>query len=114
MQEKIRQAYPQGIIVHTWEEESGYISNILEAVAFITGSIHKLLLVTIFIIVSVVMYINILHQRRQIGILKSLGAENRLIISATVFQAAFFSTVAYLFGVAIFVPIFNLPPYIHV
>jgi hypothetical protein len=75
VQEKIRQAYPQGIIVHTWEEESGYISNILEAVAFITGSIHKLLLVTIFIIVSVVMYINILHQRRQIRILKSLGAE---------------------------------------
>ncbi|MBP6975582.1 MAG: ABC transporter permease [Candidatus Moranbacteria bacterium] len=106
VQEKIRQAYPQGIIVHTWEEESGYISNILEAVAFITGSIHKLLLVTIFIIVSVVMYINILHQRRQIGILKSLGAENRLIISATVFQAAFFSTVAYLFGVAIFALMF--------
>lgn len=113
IQEKIRQAYPHGIVVHTWEEESGYIRDILKAVSFITGSIHQLLLVTIFIIVSVVMYINILHQRRQIGILKSLGAGNHLIISATIFQAAFFSTVAYLFGVALFSILFwysNLHP----
>lgn len=102
IQKKIQQAYPQNIVVHTWEEESGYIRDILKAVSFITGSIHQLLLITIFIIVSVVMYINILHQRRQIGILKSLGAGNRLIISATIFQAAFFSIAAYLFGIALF------------
>lgn len=74
-------------VVRTWEEESRYVSDIMKVVTFITLSIRDLLLVTIFFVISIVIFIDVNQKRRQIGILKSMGTPKSFIILAYATQA---------------------------
>ncbi len=66
--------------------------------------------ITIFIVI----FINALSRRRQIGILKAIGISSRAIEYAYVVQAAFYTLVGSLIGVVItvylLVPYFNENP----
>ncbi len=94
--------------IRTWEEESKYVQDIMLAVSFITQSIHYLLVLTIFTIVSVVIYINISQKKRQIGILKSMGAENRFILSAYLLESCTYAGVAFVIGCLIFFALYSV------
>lgn len=94
--------------VRTWEEESKYVKDIMQAVSYITQSIHYLLVLTIFTIVSVVIYINISQKKRQIGILKSMGAENRFILAAYLLESCAYAGVAFIVGCLIFFGLYHL------
>lgn len=63
----------QGVQVITWREREGYVMNIMDLVGFITGTINRLLVVTTFVIISVIIFINVFQKRRQIAILKAMG-----------------------------------------
>lgn len=93
--------------VRTWEEESKYVKDIMQAVSYITKSIHYLLVLTIFTIISVVIYINISQKKRQIGILKSMGAENRFILAAYLLESCVYAGVAFLVGCLIFFMLYS-------
>lgn len=103
----LRDRFPRAN-VRTWEEESKYVQDILSAVSFITKSIHYLLVLTIFTIVSVVIYINISQKKRQIGILKSMGAENRFILSAYLLESCAYAGVAFIVGCLIFFVLYSV------
>jgi lipoprotein-releasing system permease protein len=81
------------VVVRTWEEESQYVRDIMAAVKFITLSIRDLLLVTIFFVISIVIYIDVNQKRRQIGILKSMGTPQSFIMCAYATQAFVYALV---------------------
>lgn len=104
--QELRNRFPRAII-RTWEEESGYVKDILEAVFFITESIHYLLVLTVFMVVSIVIYINVSQKKRQIGILKSMGARNGFILSAYILESFVYAGVAFVFGYLIFLLLYR-------
>lgn len=101
VREQLQNAFPT-VVVRTWEEESQYVRDIMEAVSFITLSIKNLLVVTIFLVISIVIYIDVNQKRRQIGIVKSMGAPNSFVILAYVTQAFLYAIVGACIGSAVF------------
>ncbi len=81
-----------GIKVYTWREVAGYADDIITGVSFITYLINALLIATVFIVISIIIFINILQKKRQIGILKSMGADNNFITGAYILE-----TMGYIF-----------------
>ncbi|MFZ2187456.1 MAG: FtsX-like permease family protein [Candidatus Moraniibacteriota bacterium] len=88
--------------VVTWQDEAGFIANIVSATKFVTGSISGLLIIAVFVIMSVIIFINVSQRRRQIGILKSMGASNRFIVAIYVFEAFTYATISFAFGLLFF------------
>lgn len=91
-----------GLSVVSWRDEAGYVDDTIRAVTFIMGLINGLLTVSVFIIMSVVIFINVFQKRRQIGIIKSMGASNLFIIVVYVFEAILYATVSYVVGFALY------------
>lgn len=87
--------------VQTWKEQAGFIYDIILVFGFITVGIIILLSISVFMITSVILYINFLQYRRQIGILKSMGVSNYFIIWVYMTEAFIFATLS--FGVAFFI-----------
>lgn len=90
--------YPK-LTVHTSEEEAGFVQDILKAVSFISSSINQLLVFAVFLVINIVMYISVMQRRRQIGIMKSLGASNSFVVGAYLIEAFSYALIAYAFGV---------------
>lgn len=88
--------------VSTWKQRAGYIEDILKAVSFITDLISGLLIVVIFFIVSIIVFINISQKKRQIGIMKSMGASNSFIIWIYLIETFVYSIFAFIIGFLIF------------
>lgn len=101
VREQLQNEFPT-VVVRTWEEESQYVRDIMEAVSFITLSIKNLLVVTIFLVISIVIYIDVNQKRRQIGIVKSMGAPNSFVILAYVTQAFLYAVVGACIGSTLF------------
>ncbi len=88
--------------VSTWEEKAAYINDINSAVSFITTTISRLLIVAVFVIISIVVFINVSQKKRQIGIMKSMGANKRFIVSIFAIQTVVYSIMAFKIGFLIF------------
>lgn len=104
--QKLQNRFPRAN-VRTWEEESGYVKDILAAVFFITESIHYLLVLTVFMVVSVVIYINVSQKKRQIGILKSMGAKNSFVLLAYLLESFVYAGIAFFFGILLFLLLYR-------
>lgn len=102
VRDKLALRYPR-ITVHTSEQESGYVRDILSAVGFISSSINELLVFAVFLVINIVMYISVVQRKRQIGIMKSLGASNTFVIGAYLMQATCYALIAYSLGVVFYV-----------
>ncbi len=89
-------------IVRTWQEESQYVEDLIQAISFITVSIRNLLVATVFLVISIIIYIDVNQKRRQIGILKAMGAPNGFVILAYVFQAFLYALVGTSIGTVLF------------
>ncbi|VVB89095.1 MacB-like periplasmic core domain protein [uncultured archaeon] len=64
------------------------ISNLIIGIGLFTGGVS----------VGIVLYINILHKRRQIGILKAIGMKDLQILFVYILQAVFLGTIGILIG----------------
>ncbi len=96
------QSQNPNVRVRTWHEEATYVDDMVLATQFITGSIVVLLVISVIIVTSVIIFINVYNRRRQIGILKSMGASNRFIIIIYLSEALLYSTTAFIFGFLFF------------
>jgi putative ABC transport system permease protein len=90
------------IRVYTWEEQSGYVKDILVGVSFITMLLNALVVVTVFVLVSIIIFINILQKRRQIGILKSMGASNKFVMGVYLFETLIYFFISSIIGFGMF------------
>lgn len=98
VRDQLAMLFPE-LTIHTSEEEAGFIQDILKAVSFISSSINQLLVFSVFLVINIVMYISVMQRRRQIGIMKSLGASSSFVVGAYLFEAFSYALIAYAFGV---------------
>ncbi len=106
IQQSLQQSFPS-LTIHTWLDESSYIEDILDATSFITKSIIQILIVSISVIIAIIIYINIIQKRRQIGILKSMGVSNHFIFTAYLFEAIAYFLIAFFLGLLLFFGIYS-------
>ena len=89
IQERIRTSTEDAALI--MEREGGMIA-VLGSVSNIAG-----LLIAV-IIMFVVVYINTINKRKQIGIIKAIGINRKIILNSYVFQVIFFAACGILFG----------------
>ena len=98
---------------YNWRQESGYIDDIISAIELVTNLINRLLLASTFIIISAVVYINVMHKRRLIGVMKAMGATNKFIMGIYIIETLTYVLLSYIMGFLIFIAIniysFNNP-----
>lgn len=103
---EIQDAFPT-LRVLSWKDNAGYVRDIVSVVDFITLTINRLLIVAIFVIICVIIFIGVLQKRRQIGIMKSMGAGKFFVISVFMFETLIYSLLAYGIGFGLFYGIYE-------
>lgn len=88
--------------VRTWKQHAGFVYDIILALGAITGGIMGILSAAVFMVTSVILYINFLQHRRQVGIIKSMGTSNGFIVAAYMTEAFIFSTLSFMIAFLIF------------
>jgi putative ABC transport system permease protein len=77
--------------IKTWEEKmAGALESILGTFTIITFISTAVSLIMGVVVIFIIIYINTIHKRKQIGILKAIGIDQRAIIHSYVIQALFY------------------------
>jgi putative ABC transport system permease protein len=85
--------------IKTWQEKSEVtISEIVGSFALVNYITFAIGLVMAITIIFIVTYINTLHNKKQIGILKAIGIRQGVIVTSYVLKAIFYCIAGILFG----------------
>ncbi len=84
--------------VRSWQEYSGPMGGVLSSFAVIAGLISGIGLVVAGIVMFIVIYINVIHSRRHIGILRAIGIKRDVIIGSYLAQALFYAAAGIVLG----------------
>lgn len=87
--------------VKEWRQEVESILSTAETFKEISATINAVGLFASAVSVGVILYINILHKRRQIGIMKAVGMKDFQILSVYIFEALLLGTAGILIGDAL-------------
>ena len=100
--------------VRSWSEYGGAMGGIVSSFDVIASLISTIGLVVAGIVMFIVIYINVINKRRQIGILRAIGIKRDVIIGSYLTQAIFYAILGIIFGGLIFgygiQPYFELHP----
>ncbi|TRZ54729.1 ABC transporter permease [archaeon] len=80
----------------TWQENAGFIEQINSSFSMIISVTSVVSLLTAAMTVGIIIYINAVHKKRVIGILKAIGAKNSAILKMFLLESIIFG----LFGIA--------------
>jgi putative ABC transport system permease protein len=84
--------------VKSWREYGGAQSSVVSTFDVIGSLIGSVGLIVSAIVMFIVVYINVLNKKRQIGILRAIGIPNIAIIGSYIYQAFFFAIAGTLIG----------------
>lgn len=73
--------------VRTWSEEISHITMSMDEFRKLVNTVVSIGLAAAAITVAVVIYVNVVHKRRQIGILKSLGMKNSQVFCVFIIES---------------------------
>jgi putative ABC transport system permease protein len=100
--------------VRSWEEYGGAMGGIVSSFDVIASLIGSIGLVVAGIVMFIVIYVNVINKRRQIGILRAIGIKRDVIIGSFLTQSIFYAVLGIIFGGLIFgygiQPYFELHP----
>lgn len=100
--------------VRSWREYGGAIGSIVSSFDVIASLISAIGLVVAGIVMFIVIYINVMNKKRQIGILRAIGIKRGVIVGSYLTQALFYAVFGIIFGGLIFgyviQPYFDLYP----
>jgi putative ABC transport system permease protein len=100
--------------VRSWSEYGGVMGGIVSSFDVIASLISTIGLVVAGIVMFIVIYINVINKRRQIGILRAIGIKRDVIIGSYLAQAILYAVLGIVFGWLIFgygiQPYFELHP----
>jgi len=85
-------------VVRSWSEYGGAMGGIVSSFDVITSLIGTIGLVVAGIVMFIVIYINVISKRRQIGILRAIGIKKDVIIGSYLTQAIFYAILGIIFG----------------
>ncbi len=84
--------------VKTWEEEAVYVQRLKSNWVFFSDILIILSLVAASISVGVLMYTNVEHKIREIGILKAIGARNSFVLQVILTESLIFGVTGIILG----------------
>jgi len=100
--------------VRGWREYGGTLGGIVSSFDVVTSLIGGIGLIVAAIVMFIVIYINVINKKRQIGILRAIGIKRDIIIGSYLTQALFYAIFGIIFGGLIFgygiQPYFELNP----
>lgn len=79
--------------VKTWKEELEYLMSFTEAYKSFSSIISAVGLIAASISVGIIVYVNVIHKKRQIGIMKALGAKDSFIFTVFIMEALLFGLI---------------------
>jgi len=87
--------------ISPWINYIGLISGITQSFEIIKGIVSFIGLLVAGVTIFIVIFINTVGRRKQIGILKAIGMDERIIITSYMFQALFYAVVGIGIGLAV-------------
>ncbi len=96
-QKKVQEVAP-ALTVRTWADVVGDYGKIFESLDLITLIVSGIALAVAAITIFILIYINAINNRRQIGILKAIGIKQSIIIKSYVVQAVFYALSGIIIG----------------
>ena len=93
----------------SWREYGGAMTGVVSSFAVVAGLISGIGLIVAGIVMFIVIYINVIHSRRHIGILRAIGIKRDIIIGSYLVQALFYAVMGVVLGGLAFR--FGLPAY---
>jgi putative ABC transport system permease protein len=100
--------------IRSWKEYGGSAGGVVSSFNAIASLISAIGIVVAAVVMFIVIYINVLHRKRQIGILRAIGINRRIVIYSYLFQAVFYAFTGMSIGGLVFffaiIPYFNANP----
>lgn len=90
------------IKVREWPELLGPLGGISSSFGIITTVVSAIALLVAAVTIFIMIYINAINKKRQIGILKAIGIEENIIIYSYIFQAFFYAILGTAIGLLLF------------
>jgi ABC-type lipoprotein release transport system permease subunit len=84
--------------VKTWEEKMGFFVQLIGVLKIIWNAIRMMGLLTVIVTIAIIIYVNVTSKRRQIGILKAIGARNHIVLGIFLLEAVLWSMMGTFFG----------------
>ncbi len=94
---KIRALFPN-LKVQTYKQLLAVVAPVIAAFNLISYIVSAISILIAAVIIFVLIYINAVNRRRQIGILKAIGLRQSIIVLSYVFQSLFYMTVGSIIG----------------
>jgi len=95
--EEIKRITPN-LKVRKWTEYTSMLNSITSSFNLITGIISAIGLVVAATTIFILIYVNTINKRRQIGILKAIGIKENIIIISYILQSFFYAIFGIIFG----------------
>lgn len=95
--------------IRGWREYGGAMSGIVSSFDVVISLINGIGIVVAAIVMFIVIYINVINKRRQIGILRAIGIERSVIMYSYLIQALFYAAFGVILGGLMFG--FAIQPY---
>jgi len=83
--------------IRSWQEYGG-MGGIISSFNVIASLINGIGLIVAAIVMFIVIYINVLNRKRQIGILRAIGIKTNIVIISYLIQALFYAVLGIIFG----------------
>lgn len=84
--------------VRTWHEFAGMLKTIENTLTMLRNVFSAIGLLIAFVIIFVVIYVNIVNKKRQIGVQKAIGIDQKVIVNSFVIQAVFYAFIGIMLG----------------
>jgi putative ABC transport system permease protein len=95
--------------IRTWHEFAGILRLIESTLGLVRNIMNAIGLLIAFVIIFVVIYVNIVNKKRQIGVQKAIGIEQNVIVASFVLQAMLYAGTGIILGYSFMR--FGLAPY---
>ena len=77
--------------IRPWTEYMGFLASIIKSFDMISYILGVIGLVVAGITIFIVIYVNVVNRKRQIGILKAIGMREQIIVNSYILQALFYA-----------------------
>lgn len=102
--------------VYSWEEAAGLMTSVAESFKSINALVSIVGILIAAVTIFIIIYVDIVNKRKQIGILRAIGIKSYIIIFSYVILAAVYAIAGVILGTALFffaiVPYFQAHPFV--
>lgn len=84
--------------IRVWQEFAGIVELLTRTLNTIGSILNAIGLLVAFVIIFIVIYINIINKRKQIGVQKAIGISKSVIIASFMLQAIFYASCGMVLG----------------